>query len=113
MKVKRDTKDSEGRRCLLVKNLSLKITELDLLNTFEQFGVVTKTFIPKKKETNESRGFGYITFEEASEAQNAHQMVRVCKKILLIFFFFQMHRQKLGGRPILVVYSKNQTFDEK
>eukprot|EP01080_Neovahlkampfia_damariscottae_P007990 gene7990-12455_t len=98
MKLKRNTNHTEERKCLLIKNLGFKITELDLLNSFEQFGIVSNSFIPKNKETGESRGFGYITFEGSQEAQNAHQM---------------MHRQKICGRTVLVMYSKDQTMDEK
>jgi RNA-binding protein Musashi len=75
MKVKRDTKETNERCRLFIRNLSYNTTKLDLVNAFECFGVVLEAHIPKNRETGESRGFGYVSFENPSSAQSAHQKV--------------------------------------
>ena len=56
---------------LYVANLSYTITEDALRSTFEQFGAITDIFIATDRETARPRGFAFVTFETAEQAQAA------------------------------------------
>ena len=47
-------------------------TDADSLRTaFEQFGEVTDAAVISDRETGRSRGFGFVTFAQASDAEDA------------------------------------------
>lgn len=48
---------------IYVGNLSFKTTESELENLFSQYGQVTKVNIIQDRETNRSRGFGFVEME--------------------------------------------------
>ncbi len=56
---------------LYVGNLSFNTTETSLQDAFEQFGTVTDSVIMMDRMTNRSRGFGFVTFSSAAEANAA------------------------------------------
>jgi cold-inducible RNA-binding protein len=56
---------------LYVANLSYSITEATLRTAFEEFGAVTDVFIATDRETARPRGFAFVTFETAEQAQAA------------------------------------------
>lgn len=56
---------------LFIGNLNWRTTDEELQGLFEQFGAVTEAFIVKERETGRSRGFGFVTFETAEEAETA------------------------------------------
>ncbi|KAF7289930.1 Ps16 protein [Mycena indigotica] len=61
---------SSGNK-LYVGNLSWNTTDEVLRQTFEEFGTVTDSIHMKDRETGRFRGFGFVTFSTADEAQNA------------------------------------------
>jgi RNA recognition motif-containing protein len=56
---------------LFVGNLNWRTTDEELQSLFEQFGSIQEAFIVKERETGRSRGFGFVTFETAEEAESA------------------------------------------
>lgn len=56
---------------LFVGNLNWRTTNEELQAAFEVFGAVTEAFVVTERETGRSRGFGFITFEDADAAQEA------------------------------------------
>lgn len=60
---------------IYVKNLNFRTTEEELENECKQFGSVTDVRIIKTTDENtgqkRSRGFGFVTFENTSEAESA------------------------------------------
>jgi len=56
---------------LYVGNLSFETTENDLRDLFAQHGTVTDVAILTDRETGRSRGFGFVTFTDATGANAA------------------------------------------
>jgi RNA recognition motif-containing protein len=56
---------------LFVGNLSWTVTSDDLRDAFEPFGNIQEAKVIMDRETGRSRGFGFVTFTEAADAQVA------------------------------------------
>ncbi len=56
---------------LYVGNLSFETTENDLNDLFSEHGKVTDVAILSDRETGRSRGFGFVTFTDATGANAA------------------------------------------
>jgi RNA recognition motif-containing protein len=56
---------------IYVGNLGYKVEETTLTKLFEAFGTVDSTKIITDKYTGKSKGFGFITMEDSTEANNA------------------------------------------
>jgi cold-inducible RNA-binding protein len=60
---------------LYVGNLSFETTENDLQDLFEQHGKVTEVTLINDKMTGRSRGFGFVTMDEAASGTAAMNAV--------------------------------------
>ncbi|HIA02730.1 MAG TPA: RNA-binding protein, partial [Myxococcales bacterium] len=56
---------------LFVGGISWNTTDQALRTAFEQYGEVTDAKIITDRETGRSRGFGFVTFSEDGDAENA------------------------------------------
>ena len=56
---------------IYVGNLDYKVQENDLESIFEDYGTVGSAKIITDKFNGRSKGFGFVTMEDASEAKNA------------------------------------------
>ena len=56
---------------IYVGNLDYKVDENDLGKIFEEYGSVTETKIITDKYSGRSKGFGFVTIENNSEAEKA------------------------------------------
>lgn len=56
---------------LYVGNLSYNAADTDLAAAFEQHGEITEAKIIYDRETNRSKGFGFVTFASEDAAQTA------------------------------------------
>lgn len=56
---------------IYVGNLDFKVNENELKGIFEEFGSVSEAKIITDKYSGRSKGFGFITMENESEAQKA------------------------------------------
>ncbi|KAJ1549490.1 hypothetical protein HK096_011493, partial [Nowakowskiella sp. JEL0078] len=72
---------------IFVGNLSWNTTDDSLRSGFSQFGEISDSIVLKDRETGRSRGFGFISFSNADDAQAAIQ---------------GMNEQDLDGRSIRV-----------
>jgi RNA recognition motif-containing protein len=77
--------DNQNR--LFVGNLSYQTMEGDLQDHFSAAGAVLNVNLMLDKFTGRSRGFAFVEFATAEEAQRAVDM---------------LHGQELGGRPLTV-----------
>jgi cold-inducible RNA-binding protein len=79
---------------LFVGNLEHSVTEQDLRDAFGQFGQVVDATVIQDRETGRSRGFGFIEFSVAEEAERATQ---------------ELNGTELNGRPINVSAARERT----
>jgi len=56
---------------LFIGGLSWDTTDESLRSKFEEFGTVEDAVVLKSRETGRSRGFGFVTFQSAEEAEAA------------------------------------------
>ena len=56
---------------LYVGNLSYSTTEQDLEKSFSEYGKVTSATVVKDRETDRSRGFGFVEFVQSENAKKA------------------------------------------
>nr|WP_314887871.1 RNA-binding protein [uncultured Campylobacter sp.] len=56
---------------IYVGNLSYRMTEAELKDTFAPFGEVKRAVIVKDKETKRSKGFGFVEMDDDAAAQKA------------------------------------------
>jgi RNA recognition motif-containing protein len=72
---------------IFVGNLNYAATESNLRELFEPFGAVESARIMTDRETGRSRGFGFVTMPNDSEAQNAMSA---------------LNGKNVSGRPLVV-----------
>ncbi|KAG7446466.1 RNA-binding domain-containing protein [Guyanagaster necrorhizus] len=70
-----------------VGNLSWNTTDDSLRQAFSQFGQILDSIVMRDRESGRSRGFGFVTYGDAQEAQSAIE---------------GLHEQELDGRRIKV-----------
>jgi RNA recognition motif-containing protein len=58
-------------KSIFVGNLTWNATQDDLFDLFQEFGAVTHAQVIIDKETGQSRGFGFVTMKDDTEAQRA------------------------------------------
>lgn len=75
---------------LFVGNLAWEVGFQDLQDAFSAHGNVTDAFVAKDKFTGRSRGFGFVTFEKAEEAEAAKEALQDAD---------------LKGRPMMIDYA--------
>lgn len=56
---------------IYVGNLSYRMTETELRETFAAFGEVKRAVIVKDKETKRSKGFGFVEMDDDAAAKKA------------------------------------------
>ncbi len=56
---------------IYVGNLDFKVEENDLRGVFEEYGTISSVKIITDKFTGRSKGFGFVTMEDDSEAKKA------------------------------------------
>ncbi|MBS0358326.1 MAG: RNA-binding protein [Proteobacteria bacterium] len=59
---------------IYVGNLPYRVTEEDVQSAFSQFGPIESVMLIKDRETGRLKGFGFVTFETESAAQDALKM---------------------------------------
>ncbi|MBT0612943.1 RNA recognition motif domain-containing protein [Campylobacter hyointestinalis] len=72
---------------IYVGNLSYRMSEAELREAFSEFGKVTRAKIVKDKETNRSKGFGFVEMSTDAEAKKAIEA---------------MNGKDIGGRALRV-----------
>jgi len=72
---------------LFIKNLDANISSSDLFNHFRRFGRIISARVMRDQETNNSKGFGFVSYTSAEEADRAKS---------------SMHGKTLGTKQIVV-----------
>ena len=62
---------SEGAQQLYVGNLPYRVTSSHLEDFFSQFGQIKQLRVITNRHTGRSKGFGFVTYAKASQAQKA------------------------------------------
>ncbi|CAM6117074.1 unnamed protein product [Calypogeia fissa] len=76
---------------LLVLNITFRTSADDLFPLFDRYGKVVDIFIPRDRRTGESRGFAFVRYKYADEAQKAIE---------------RLDGKNVDGREIAVQYAK-------
>ncbi|ERN11388.1 serine/arginine-rich splicing factor SC35 [Amborella trichopoda] len=76
---------------LLVLNITFRTTADDLFPLFDKYGKVVDVFIPRDKRTGDSRGFAFVRYKYADEAQRAVE---------------KLDGRNVDGREIMVQFAK-------
>ena len=79
--------ENELLKKLYVGNLSFSSTEEELRELFEQHGPTASVRVITDRETGRSRGFGFVEYEDAANADKALEA---------------LDGQDMGGRPLRV-----------
>jgi RNA recognition motif-containing protein len=58
---------------LLIRNLNRTTTEAELLDLFEEFGIVQSLTLVRDEDAKLSKGFGFVNMPKAGEAKVAMQ----------------------------------------
>lgn len=69
---------------LFIGGLRDNVTDEDLKTYFGNYGNVVEAIMMKDKETNKSRGFGFVTFDDYDPVD------KIIRNILLKIFFLQI-----------------------
>ena len=84
---------------LLVKNLAFEATPDEIRELFQPFGHIKKVRLPKKVNSNNHRGFGFVEFATKEEARLA---------------FRELKHTHLYNRKLVIEYAKQaETADQK
>ena len=59
----------EGK--LFVGGLSFDTTEQSLEEAFSKYGAISNVYVARHRETQDPRGFGFVTFENPEDAKDA------------------------------------------
>ena len=77
---------------LLIKNLAFEANRKDIKALFKEAGQVKKVRLPKKANSYEHRGFGFVEFVNVEDAKNA---------------FETLQHSHLYGRKLVIQWAKN------
>lgn len=84
---------------LLVKNLAFECTADEVRELFQPFGHIKKVRLPKKVNSSNHRGFGFVEFATKEEARLA---------------FRELKHTHLYNRKLVIEYAKQgETADQK
>ena len=79
---------------MYVSNLSFHTSDESLKALFSQFGNVKSAKVITDRETNQSRGFGFVEMDVLAEAQTAMK---------------SLHNKEIEGRALSVTVAKERT----
>ena len=62
--------DGEGRK-IFVGGLPFSVDEEGIRADFGKFGPIEDVYLPRDRESDRPRGFGFVTFKDARDAEDA------------------------------------------
>jgi RNA recognition motif-containing protein len=83
---------------IFIGNLDWAITEDELEQLFEPYGIVNRTQIITDRETRRSRGFGFVEMPDSTEARAA---------------IAGLNGTSLGGRPLTVNEARQREGEDR
>ncbi|XP_036608207.1 RNA-binding motif protein, X chromosome-like [Trichosurus vulpecula] len=81
---------------LFIGGLNTETNEKDLESVFGKYGRIVEVLLMKDRETNKSRGFAFVTFENPADAKDAAR---------------DMNGKSLDGKPIKVEQATKPSFE--
>ena len=66
----RPADDGDGRK-VFVGGIPFGVEKQDVNKDFSEFGEIEDVYLPTDRETGKLRGFGFVTFKDARDAQEA------------------------------------------
>ncbi|HEX7259805.1 MAG TPA: RNA-binding protein [Candidatus Saccharimonadia bacterium] len=78
---------------LFVGSLAYSVTDAELESAFAEAGTVVSAKVIMDRDTNRSRGFGFVEMSSDEEAQNAVKL---------------LNEKEIGGRRIIVSEARPQ-----
>ncbi len=79
---------------LFVRNISFRMTELDLESLFRPYGEVVSAVVPKDRETGRSRGFAFVEMSSQDQAEAA---------------IHGLNQTEVHGREVFVSFSESKS----
>lgn len=107
-----ERKEDDYKKNLLVKNLSKDVTAHYFWNTFRKLGDVRSCKLAVDYLGN-SKGFGYITYYNLNDAENARNMMNgreLCEKVLSIDFLQPGIKKTLKKNNVYVKHFPRENF---
>ncbi|KAI9259347.1 hypothetical protein BY458DRAFT_517108 [Sporodiniella umbellata] len=97
---------------LYIKNLDLEVDSIDLHTHFRVFGKIVSARVMKHPQTNQSRGFGFVSFsciEDAVVAKEKMNGQRILSKPILIAFH---EPKKIKEEPMVSLYPEKRMRED-
>ncbi|CAO3703718.1 unnamed protein product [Rhizopus stolonifer] len=82
---------------LYIKNLDLDVQSMDLFTHFRAFGSIVSARVMRHPYTNQSRGFGFVSFSRMEDAVMAKE---------------KMNGQRINTKPIMVAFHEPKKMKE-
>lgn len=92
-----DNEEAQSNK-LMVKNLAFEATVADIRELFKQHGALKKVRLPKKVNSQNHRGFGFVEFTNTEQALQA---------------FKALQHTHLYGRKIVIQWSTLENKEQK
>lgn len=92
-----DNEEAQSNK-LMVKNLAFEATVNDIRELFKQHGALKKVRLPKKVNSQNHRGFGFVEFTNTEQALQA---------------FKALQHTHLYGRKIVIQWSSQDNKEQK
>merc|ERR1711976_292978 len=105
---------NSNENCLYVGNLHKDMNELSLYSEFNSFGTIINARLMKNTYTNESRGFGFVTFSKKDEAEKAQQVMN--NKLVFnreIRVYFKKNMKNINPKANLVLKNLHKNITSK
>ena len=117
-RVQKYNKSQERDRCnVFVRGLHKSIDNERLEQLFSRFGIVVSSKVQRNPKTNESLGYGYVSFQHETSAKLAVEKVnyqypfhsdRIRKLYFYIHTYIHMYRQRARSKQNHFVVKKSE-----
>ena len=71
--------DGEGRK-VFVGGITFGVESQHINEDFGKYGEIEDVYLPTDRETGKLRGFGFVTFKDAKDAQDASAAMHGCAR---------------------------------
>lgn len=65
-----DPRDADGRK-VFVGGIPFGVDQTNIREDFGRYGEIEDVYLPTDRETGKLRGFGFVTFKDGRDAQEA------------------------------------------
>ena len=72
--------DGDGRK-VFVGGLPFEVDDTVIRKTFGKFGDIEDVYLPHDRDTGKPRGFGFVTYKDARDAEEASAEMNGCATV--------------------------------